>query len=207
MRFKVVDVRILVAMIGLLMALAVTPASAEEPRVNTGAVLTLADVRERTQDELSDYLTQATGTDGDVKVDREGLLELLADGGEIIVPVAASGSLEWDDSESFEPHAVSNASINYFPVLGSGPPHYLLVCRDWGATACSSSSPRGWLYRGENSKQKFGWPDTDGYHHPSSNCETRATAFGVITYTFTTPGWVKLSGLGGLTWFVNMNCT
>lgn len=41
--------------------------------------------------------------------------------------------------------------------------HNLRVCRDWGMTRCRSTSPKGVLKPGENSKAKLGWEDTDGY--------------------------------------------
>lgn len=75
----------------------------------------------------------------------------------------------------------------------------------WGATTCNLTGGTGWLYRSENSQAKFGWQDADGYHHPSTNCTSTAN-FGVISYTFNQSGWVKLSGLAGFAWHVNMYC-
>jgi hypothetical protein len=66
----------------------------------------------------------------------------------------------------------------------------MTICKDWGVSSCSSSSPRGTLAPGQNSKSKYGWADTDGYWIPSGWSDN---------YGRRGPLWVKVAGCFGCT--------
>lgn len=185
-----------------------SPASTESAFVDTSAVVTLEDVEGLSAEQVNTMVSELTGTDAEVSVDTQTLRELLADEGEYVLPVAASASKPWTDAATspIAPAALDSAHIEYITMIGSALPKTLRVCANWGASSCNTSGPTGWLTNGQKSNVKFGWSDTDGYHHPSTDCTTY-TSFGVITYTFTTPGWVKTGGLNGGTWRVNMYCS
>lgn len=199
-----------------LIALAIpTPASAEpsqvalpaEERIVTqGEVVTLADVSGLDGSDINSLVAARSGTDGEVTVDHEALLKHLSVHGEYVLPVAASASAKWADASGpITIAAVNDAHIEYITMMGSAPPKTLRVCRTWTSTTCNTSGSTGWLNNGQKTNIKFGWPDTDGYHHPSNSCTTYAS-WGVISYTFTKAGWIKTSGLNGGTWRVNMYC-
>lgn len=176
--------------------------------VQAGVALTLNDIEGLYDAALNRYVADRTGTDAKVSVDRESLVTILTVDGHYILPIAASASKQWNSVGTFPlaPTGLNDANIEYITMMGSAPPKTLRVCKNWTATTCDTSGPTGWLNNGQKSSIKFGWPDTDGYHHPSNSCTTYAS-FGVITYTFTKAGWIKTSGLSGGTWRVNMYCT
>jgi hypothetical protein len=65
---------------------------------------------------------------------------------------------------------------------------YIYVCRDWGETACSSTSQKRDLYRNHSTKE-WGWPDADGAWVPAGY-DIRVSG---VTY-HGTYGWFKISG-------------
>jgi hypothetical protein len=77
--------------------------------------------------------------------------------------------------------------------LGS---RYVYVCRDWHfpsgqTTASTCPSATGYLRRGEDSKTKYGWADTDGIFIPSY---VRVFADGKQLYPCVTKSlWLKVS--------------
>lgn len=160
-------------------------------------------------EQLGEYIAGITNTDAEVTIlDREALIDILAEGGAL--PTAHSESAPprnhgVRDTQS-PAAAAGDASITFFPMVGSTRTS-LRVCRSWLASGggCANSGGDGTLYRQENSKTKFGWVDTDGYYHPSNSCTSYANV-GVIQYTFRSTGWIKLSGLAGAAWHVNLYC-
>lgn len=168
-------------------------------------------IRVMDSEQVASLITQHTGTDASVTVDKEALTRLLETQIRISLPVAASQGSEYAKKESrlttgVAPFALNDATITYNRPLGSNARTALAVCRNWGVSTCTSGNGHGFLNDGQNTYQKYGWPDSDGYYHPSVSCETRAT-FGPFSYTFRTIGWVKLSGTGGLSaWLVQMWC-
>ena len=154
--------------------------------------------------QLSDRISRATGIP--VTVNKGEVLAALRERGTFTVPLAVSADSAKAVKAEVAPMAVPNdANVKYNrPLAGNGRVN-LKVCRSWGTSACASSSPTGWLYNNETSNAKFSWTDTDGYHHPSSSCMTQASALGLY-YQNRIVGWVKLSGLWGGTWLVQMWC-
>lgn len=169
---------------------------AGEDTISIAQVKALSDAR------LADRITRATGVS--VTVKKTELLAALEERGPFTVPVVVAVGSRTEGGVT--PMAVPNdARVKYNRPLNGNGRASLKVCKSWGSSACGSSSPTGWLYNNENSGTKFGWSDTDGYHHPSSACMTQASALGLY-YQNEIVGWVKLSGLWGGTWLVQMWC-
>ena len=75
----------------------------------------------------------------------------------------------------------------------------LIVCKDWGKTACASSSPRYVLGFGKNSKRDGPrWADTDGYWVPAGFVSSQGYAGGK------TGRWIQTHGRGGFTYSISI---
>lgn len=74
----------------------------------------------------------------------------------------------------------------------------MTICRDWGTTSCKSTSYKGYLSPGQNSKTKYpSIKDWDGFYIPSG-CRDN---YGVIG-----PKWKKVPGANGLTKAFTLEC-
>lgn len=67
----------------------------------------------------------------------------------------------------------------------------LVVCKDWGKTACAANSPQKVLSPGEKSP----WDDADGYY-VRSGYKVKLPITGKYV---TSPGWHKITGCDGCT--------
>lgn len=83
----------------------------------------------------------------------------------------------------------------------------LTICKDWSGTSsdpgCKEGSPLGYLERGQNSKTKYRWADTDGFVLPAGYNAT-ISGGGYPSYRISSTGWHKLGGSGGLTRTVDL---
>lgn len=174
---------------------AITPSVAAEPRlILPDGALSLSQISSMSTSDLTVRIADAAGAN--VVVNRQELARTLSSRGDVLLPVAA---MERADTASLEvgPTAIPNdAKIKYNRPLAGNGRLSLKICQDW-----TTKSPTAWL----SNNQVSGWPDADGYHHPSNSCMTQASAFG-LSYQFHSVGWVKLSGLWGGTWLVQMWC-
>lgn len=172
-----------------------TSSAAVEPRlILPDGGLSLSQIRSMSAKELAVRIGDAAGAK--VVVNKQELARTLSSRGDVLLPIA---SIEGPDSQSPEvrPLAIPNdAKIKYNRPLAGNGRSTLKVCQDW-----TTKSPTAWL----SNNQVSSWPDADGYHHPSNSCMTQASAFGLY-YQFHSVGWVKLSGLWGGTWLVQMWC-
>lgn len=183
-----------------------TRASLVTPR----GALSVVQLESMSAQEIADRLIQDTGSDASLIVDKEQLISLVRTRGTISLPVATTQTAaDISPARTFAALGLNDASITYDRPLASNARTTLTVCRSWGPTpssGCARSGGDGNLLHRENTRNKFGWSDSDGYYHPSNTCETRAT-YGPLSYTFGTTGWVKLSGTAGFSaWLVQMWC-
>lgn len=203
------------------LALAVDVGLPPQANAAGGALLTptekisIAEVRSSTAEQLAEKIRRSTATDASITIDKDALVKLLETHGTVRLPVATRSTdslhskVTRESAVSVAPAAVNDAVITYNRPLASNARTTLTVCRSWGPLAssgCAHSGGDGVLYHSENTLSKFGWADADGYYHPSNSCTTQAV-YAFLSYTFTSAGWIKLSGTGGFSaWQVSMWC-
>lgn len=178
-------------------------AKAEAKLLLPGSTLSLSQVRSLSEKELTFRVSQAAGMK--VGVNKRDLAVALASRGDLQLPIASQAGRE--GASVVVPMAVPNdANVKYNRPLAGNGRSSLQVCKDWGTSSCASGSAKGWLSNNQVSNASpLYWSDTDGYHHPSNSCMTQATALGLY-YQFHSTAWVKLSGLWGGTWLLQMWC-
>ena len=205
------------AMMALVSPVAAASAASPAPdSIAADGQITIAEVRSATTDQIIEALKALSGA-GDVTLvgGKEALLEQLEVARVGLVPIPervvpdalspTAASTGDSTTTNVSPLVVVNdASITYQRRTGGR--SSLLVCHNWGTSGCASGT--GSLSSGQNSASKFGWSDTDGYLHPSNSCKTRASAtfFLQVSYSFYDYGWIKVSGLYGGAWVVEMWC-